>query len=248
MSEWEQPVVAEGPPPERYPFWGYRDLLFLIGLAVPCLVISILLVSAATLLMPASWNTPAVAALTLQFLLYGLWFACLWGLIRLRYDRPFGESLRWQKPSRGWVSYVLLGFGLALSIAVLGALTRAPDIEMPMKELLSDRASLILVGIFAVTLGPVCEELIFRGFLQPLIEKSLGPVPAIVLSAVPFALLHGPQYAWSWQHILLILVAGCVFGAVRFVSGSTAAAAAMHAGYNLTFFAAYLSQWDQFRN
>jgi len=248
VSDWEQPIVADAPQPEPYPFWGYRDLIFLIGLAVPCLVIGILFVSAAAIVAPESWNTPAVAALTLQFLIYGLWFGCLWGLIRLRYDRPFGESLRWKKPSRGWASYVLLGLGLAVVVGLLGAVTRAPNIEMPMKELLSDRTSLLLVGIFAVSLGPVCEELIFRGFLQPLIERSLGPVLAVVLSALPFALLHGPQYAWSWQHILLVMAAGCVFGVVRILSGSTAAAAAMHAGYNLTFFVAYLSQWDQFTN
>jgi len=244
MNDWEPVEIIETPQAERYPFWSYGDLLFLVGLALPCLVAAVILVRIATLLVPEDWNTPASAALAMQFILYGFWFACLWGLIRVRYGRPVGESLRWRWPRRGWLSYMLLGFVLALAIGFLGALTRAPNVEMPMRDLLSDRSSLLLVGVFAVTLGPVCEELIFRGFLLPVLHRSFGPVLAVILSAIPFSLLHGPQYGWSWQHIILITVAACMFGVIRVRSNSTAAAALMHAGYNLTLFVAYLSQWE----
>ena len=115
---------------------------------------------------------------------------------------------------------------------------------MPMQELLRDRASLVLVGIFAVTLGPLCEELSFRGFFLPLLARSLGAAGGVLLTAVAFSLMHGPQYAWSWRHILLITLAGVAFGVVRLRSGSTAAATIMHATYNLTFFVAYLVQSD----
>jgi hypothetical protein len=112
--------------------------------------------------------------------------------------------------------------------------------------LLRDRTSLALVGVFAVTLGPLCEELIFRGFLQPLLARTLGAAAGVVVTAAVFALPHGPQYAWSWQHVLLITLAGAVFGWVRHRSGSTMAAAVMHAGYNLVFFAALAAQWEEF--
>jgi membrane protease YdiL (CAAX protease family) len=124
----------------------------------------------------------------------------------------------------------------------VGALLRTPDLDMPMKRLLSDRTSLLLVGVAAATLGPVCEELAFRGFLMPLLVRSLGAWPGIVVSALPFALLHGPQYAWSWRHLLLIVIAGVSFGWMRHRTGSTAAAAVMHAGYNFTFFVAFVLQ------
>ena len=64
--------------------------------------------------------------------------------------------------------------------------------------------------------------------------------PRFVLSALPFALLHGPQYAWSWRHLVLITVAGVAFGYARYRSGSTAAAAIVHAAYNTTFFLAFV--------
>ncbi len=113
---------------------------------------------------------------------------------------------------------------------------------MPIKQLLTDRSSILLVSVFATTLGPLCEELAFRGFLLPLLLRSLGPLAGVFLTALPFAVLHGPQYGWSWRHLLLITLAGAAFGWVRYRTGSTAAAAVTHASYNLTFLVAYLSQ------
>jgi membrane protease YdiL (CAAX protease family) len=133
-----------------------------------------------------------------------------------------------------------MGVGVALAIAIVGGLMHTPDLDSPMKRLLSDRLSLVLVGTAAATLGPVCEELAFRGFIQPLLVRSLGPAPGIILTALPFALLHGPEYAWSWRHVLLVTIAGASFGWMRHRTGSTASAAVMHAAYNATFFVALL--------
>jgi membrane protease YdiL (CAAX protease family) len=71
-------------------------------------------------------------------------------------------------------------------------------------------------------------------------------VPGIILTALPFALLHGPEYAWSWRHVLLIAVAGCAFGLIRYRTGSTASSAIAHAAYNSTFFAAMLVSGEDF--
>jgi membrane protease YdiL (CAAX protease family) len=106
-----------------------------------------------------------------------------------------------------------------------------------MEELMREPRTALALGFFAVTLGPICEELLFRGLLQPLAVRTFGVVAGILTAALPFALLHGPQYAWSWQHVLLILMAGAAFGYARYRTGSTAMATVMHAGYNFTFFA-----------
>ncbi len=75
---------------------------------------------------------------------------------------------------------------------------------------------------------------------MPLLSRKFGVWVGIVMAAVPFALLNGPQYAWSWQHIALLVLASVAFGGVRRITGSTAAAAMTHATYNLTFFSAFL--------
>ncbi len=64
--------------------------------------------------------------------------------------------------------------------------------------------------LFGVVLAPIFEEMLFRGFLLPLLARSLGPWLGILLTAVPFALLHGAQNHWAWQPIVLIGMAGIV--------------------------------------
>jgi hypothetical protein len=227
-------------PRPRFPFWDYQDLFLFIGAAFPSLLAATLLVRwlFSWLALRGQGKTPELLAA--QFLWYGFCFGFLYLLLRLKYDRPFWESLGWVHFGERFWRRVGSGALLALGLAVAGALLRTPDLDMPMKHLLSDRTSVLLVGLAAATLGPACEELIFRGFLMPLLIRSLGPWPGIVFSALPFALLHGPQYAWSWRHVLLIVVAGVAFGWMRHRTGSTAAAAVMHAAYNSTFFAAVL--------
>jgi len=240
MSEPE--MTPPQPPAERVPYWGYQDLALFIALAAPSLLLAFVLVQGVSLVTgyrPAGRAAPLLAG---QFLGYALWFLSLYGLLKLRYDRPFWSSLGWVTPRRGLLVSVVAGPALALLVATLGVLLKTPEIQMPIKNLLSDRSSIVLVGLFAVTLGPLCEELAFRGFLLPLVARSLGPVAGVLISALPFAILHGPQYSWSWRHVVLITLAGSAFGWMRLHSRSTLTATLMHAGYNLTFFAAYVLQ------
>jgi membrane protease YdiL (CAAX protease family) len=252
MNE-EHPAIETEPiaqqPSEPYPFWGYRDLLLLIGLMLPALALAAAIVTLVNVMVPrGAVRSPAVAALAIQFVGFGLWFLCLYALLKVRYRRPFWKSLGWHRPPGGTSRFLIVGVALAFIVALAGAALQTPDVDMPMKELLRDRLSLILVGIFAISLGPLCEELMFRGFLLPLVARSLGAALGVLVTSLGFAVLHGPQYAWSWQHILLITIAGAVFGWVRLRTGSTAAATVMHAGYNLTFFIAFLAQGEKFPN
>ena len=133
------------------------------------------------------------------------------------------------------------GPALALAVAALGQALRTPMIETPFRKFLQDPLSLALFGVFSTLLGPVCEELAFRGFLMPLLVRSFGAATGIIVSAIPFALLHGDQYSWTWQYIVLILLAGAVFGWIRYRSDSTFASSLMHSTYNLTFYIAFLA-------
>lgn len=230
------------PPPQRPgdPFWTYADLFLFLAAAVPALLAAA--VTAKFVFLAAGWNVDSQTPVLLasQFLGYLLWFAFLYGLLRFKYGRPFWRSLGWVGLGEQFGTRLLAGVTLALGIALAGALLRTPDVDMPMKRLLSDPLSVALIGVTAATVGPVCEEIAFRGFLMPLLVRTLGVRAGILLSALPFALLHGPQYAWSWRHVLLITAAGVAFGYTRHKTGSTAAAAVVHAGYNATFFLAYL--------
>ena len=79
-------------------------------------------------------------------------------------------------------------------------------------------------------LGPIAEELIFRGWLFGLVQKCFGTAPTIVVTAVGWALLH---YSYSWQVILVIAVDGILLGVARWRTGSVFAPIVIRVFYNL---------------
>ena len=225
------------PAPEPYPFWGYGDLVFLIAAAF----VLLLLVGGIGLLL---FKTPLTAgpALITTFAFEGLWFLVLYGVMRVGHGRPFWRSLGWVRSQRGfWDAF---GWGLltALISIVLSSLIPAPHTKTLMEELLESRASMLMVGIFAITLGPLFEELAFRGFLQPLLVRTFGVAGGVLLQAVPFAVLHGKEYAWNWQQLIVMLFAGAAFGWMRQRTGSTAASTYMHAGFNFVVFLGMMAE------
>lgn len=218
------------------PFWTYEDLALFLGSVLPIYVVS------AMLLGLVHFPGKALTGLVFQSLIYALTMAVLYILIAVRHGQPFWRSLGWTFSFRGVWICLPAGPVLALSMAKLGVWLHTPVIPSPIEGFISGRGSLIVLMIFVTLIGPVWEELLFRGFLFPLLAKSVGPWLGIVFSAIPFALLHGAQNQWSWQYVLLIFAAGCVFGYTRYKTGSTAAAAIVHAGYNILYFAGFLLQ------
>ncbi len=177
-----------------------------------------------------------------MIVLYAVLFGSLQVMFRLRYDRPFWRSLGWT-PTRMPVMWVILsGMTTAVLVALASSLIHTPTGDNPMTQLLETRADVLVMGILGVTLGPLCEELAFRGFLQPLLVRSLGAVPGIALAALAFGLLHFEEYGNSWRHALIIAMAGAAFGWMRHATGSTKAAAIMHAAYNSLFFIALMTE------
>lgn len=239
MSE---PEIALPPPPVEEPvFWGYDDLAAFLLLAIPSMAAGYGIVAGFTKAMSTEIAESAWHLLAMQFLAYGIWFGSLVLLLRVRYNRPFWRSLGWTRPNRRhlWIS-AALGPVLALLLAVTAALLETPTIESPIEKLISGRRSMFAMVAIASTIGPLCEELAFRGFILPLLARTLGAAPGIILTAVPFALLHGPQYQWQWQIIVLLTFAGASFGYTRYYSGSLIPAFVMHATYNLMLFVGYL--------
>jgi len=226
----DPPLVA---PSENYPFWGYLDLAGFVVLALLALLVESFLAGALLSLVHVK---KFFVELPAQLLLYGVLLWLLSVIFRRYYNRPFWESLRWVPAGVGGAALLASGVLLAFGVMAASVLLKTPDLNSPMKELLSDKTSMVLIAVFGTTLGPLCEEIIFRGFLQPLLVRSLGAIPGVLMAAVPFGLLHLQQYGNSWRHVLLITLAGAAFGWMRHRTGSTKAAVIMHAAYTGVFF------------
>ena len=242
----ELPPPELAPEPDRdAPFWSYWDLAVFLGLAIPCLLLGFGLVRLLEYLFHYRPHVRTVELIPAQFLGYALMFLGLLLLFRWQYDQPFWRSLGWKPLRMPPLMVVIAGLLTASGVLAVSLLLRMPATSNPMTEMLEDRTSLVLIAVFGITLGPLFEELVFRGFLQPLLVRSLGAAPGVLLAAVLFGLLHSQEYGNSWRHVVLISLAGAAFGAMRHRTGSTRASTLMHASYNALFFFALLLQRNQ---
>ena len=232
------------PPPERDPFWGYSDLFLFAGLALPAMLAGMGMVKLAVRIFHLH-PIPAAELLAGEFAGYAALFVILMGIFHLQYNRPLWTSMGWTETRIRPVWLAAAGLGTAIGVAFLATAMRTPITENAMTHLLKDRTSLILVAIFGVSIGPMAEELVFRGFLQPLLVRSLGGTAGIVAAAIPFGMLHFWQYGNSWRHVILIAAAGAAFGWVRHTTGSTKASTIMHSAYNAVLFLGLLVQGPQ---
>ncbi len=240
----EQPIVAPPPPPppppERYPFWGYADVALIMGLALPCMFLGL---GAVRLVMWAAHLHAAkgVEAVPEMLAGYGLLFGALMVIFRVQYDRPFWRSLGWTWERVPVIGCVVYGWATLFVVGAVSRLIRTPPTAGPIMDMMKDPSALIVMAIFGSTVAPICEELAFRGFLQPLLVRNLGAIAGVVLTAAFFGGLHYSEYGESWRSALLVGVAGAAFGCMRQWTGSTAAAALMHASFNALQFAALLA-------
>ena len=212
------------------PFWGFAELLLIAALFLPAVWAGSLAVQAVS-----SWlhrdSQLGLPLLIAQFIGYAIVFLALW-LLFARHGKPLFESLAWVPQPFRPRHLVALGIALAAAVIVLGNLLGIPNTETPFDKLLTDPASRIGIAVFGITLGPIIEELLFRGFLQPVLVDSMGVLPGILTASILFGALHLAQNADIWQSGVLITLVGFVLGVVRHVSGSTRASAITHISYN----------------
>jgi membrane protease YdiL (CAAX protease family) len=106
---------------------------------------------------------------------------------------------------------------------------------------LSDDRKLILLQ---VSLGPVLEEILFRGYLFAVIlwcfrrlRRPQYSLLAVPIAAAVFAVVHLSQPGTTWLQMACITSTGALYGGIRYAYGSAAPAAVAHAAYNLALYA-----------
>jgi len=219
------------------PFWSWTDLILFLGLGIPAFIATFVITQ---LGMMSVTNNKALLLMIPQFLAQAEMLIPIALLFRWKYERPFLKSLRLGVRAGDIWSSFSAGIVVAVSVLLIAAALRIPDVSSPMMELMKDLSAARWIAVFAVSVGPVFEELFFRGLLQPVAVRSVGMIAGVLFSAAPFAIMHGPQYAWSWQHIAMILIAGSAFGWWRLRTRTTGAAIIMHCGYNTVLVVGYL--------
>ena len=148
----------------------------------------------------------------------------LYATLKVRHGGAVWRALGWTLPSRRYT--FTASFGGALLAAAVILLVQAGGLRAPL-------VSGWTTAALAASVGPVLEESFFRGCVLPLVARNSGTPAAVILTALVFASFHKPP---TVLHCVCFAVNGVVYGWIRVASGSTAAAALMHAAYNLTLF------------
>jgi uncharacterized protein len=224
------------PAPVENPVWNGWDVLLIIGLTFATIFVSqfAILFGAHYFLYPrVSLMDLAQRPILLLISQYVIDVSVVIYLVLLlqgKYNVSFAGAIRWRWP-KNVLRLLLLGGVMLLALSILENLLPMPK-DTPFDKLFERPRDAYLLAVIAVTLGPLVEELFFRGFLYPILARRWGIAWAIVLTALPFALMHMPQYGYAWGALLVIFIVGVVCGAVRAATRSVAASFLVHVGYN----------------
>ncbi len=90
----------------------------------------------------------------------------------------------------------------------------------------SEVITLSLLG--AVVAAPVSEEVLFRGVLQPWLQRRLGPTSGILISSLAFAVLHYD----AWPAPLPLFVLSLFLGYLAYRTGSLVGPITLHCTFN----------------
>jgi membrane protease YdiL (CAAX protease family) len=244
--------AAPAPKAGENPVWSGWDVLQITGLTLLTLFVVQLLVvlGARQFAYPhESWFDVAqkpVLALLAELLTYVAVALYMILLVQGKYRTSFWPAIRWNWPGITGVSFVGVGV-LMLGFDLLGRFLPMPK-ETPFDQFFARPSDAYLTVAFAVSLGPLMEELFFRGFLYPVVARRLGAVLGILLTALPFGLIHFFQYGRSWGAVLIIFLVGVVLTTVRAVTKSVASSFLAHVGYNGTLMVLAALQTDGFRH
>ncbi len=198
---------------------GYQ-LLFVLAAPIMCWLLGGHSTGGFLVMMNAGTATGLVVAVAFQYPLRRAGaLEVPEGAATLSTARALGQAL--------W--YLLAGgFRLAILAAIINAVLPMQEgglLETVARFSFSSGGATFLFLSAVVVLGPVAEEVFFRGLLLPWISSWLGWRPALAITSLAFALVH-TDYGIHRQ--LLVCFLGILLGWIRIRTGSLRGAIILH--------------------
>jgi len=253
-------ALQKYPPDLRVP-WGWFDIFVFVLVSAAAYFISavaiLVIFMARGITLQQLQNSHSSLAL---FVVLNTVFASIGqlGYLFLRTEvlvgRPFWHSLGWWSfeslglDARRVAAYcVFAGFGFSIIVNALSGVVGHKR-GLPIEIMFQDRRSVLLLMILAITVAPLVEETIFRGYIYPVVARSLGVPAGVIITGVLFGLLHAMQLSGAWAQIALLVFVGIVFTYIRAASKTVLASYLTHLSYNGYIFLSTMIQTHGLKN
>lgn len=219
------PPIVTPPPPEplpasvENPVWTGWDVAALAAVTVAIIVFfSLTLALAEMLLWFPKLSFTEVAALPVVIVPAQIVAYAVVILIMQRIAGRSGNSalaeLHWNWP-HAWAAYVFGGLALAIALQGFAQLLPMPK-NLPIDEFFKTRLEAYLLSIFGITFAPLLEELFFRGFMYPVVDRWLYEILSLPrrtrISRTLLLLAAAWGYALHWLPNLAQILVASVLG------------------------------------
>ncbi len=120
-----------------------------------------------------------------------------------------------------WIGALIL-----LSFAIEFLTTNTEEFETSfMLDVYMSNTNVVILILGVGIIGPIFEELLFRGFMYEGIARKMGGQAAVLLTSILFTLIH---LQYSWSVLLLLFPLGLLLGYSRMYSKSLAVPITLH--------------------
>ncbi|MEW9573092.1 lysostaphin resistance A-like protein [Rhodanobacter sp. Si-c] len=188
----------------------------------------------------ALMRRPDVSSCVVIITLLGAALVTLW-TARARWPRLWLQAA---PPGFGFATpaaaYCIAAAALGLVVPLIGGkltelLAHGHAVPQDVKQLGGGASTgfRIALTLAVVSIGPLVEELLFRGVLLSALLRRMRPAWAALASASLFALVHLPDLRWLWYALPNLALLGVVLAWLRLRSGSLWPAVIAHACNNL---------------
>jgi membrane protease YdiL (CAAX protease family) len=168
-------------------------------------------------------------------------------MVRVRGHSPFWHTMGWRKLEfNGQPPLVtvgrFLGAGAVLAVLISYASKFVGESgELPIEEMFKSRPTVIALMLFGILVAPLVEEMMFRGFLYPLIARRFGIATGVIVTGLLFGAMHAQQLGGAWGQISLLMGVGIILTWVRARTGTVTASYLVHLGYNSLLFIGFFA-------
>ena len=175
----DQPPLAPVNPHAENPPWTGIDLFIAaVAFVLTVFAASVVFLSIAVHVGGASAaelakNPTAAIIVPAMTLGYVVMLAVFYARVTSAQGLPFWKTIAWRWPQGySWLAFLATGGALTIGLGLLSRFLPIPK-SLPMERFFQNPQAVYLMMFMGVAVAPLTEEITFRGFLYPLLDRGL---------------------------------------------------------------------------